>query len=359
MNIPLVYVLFILPLFVIPGVIFSFWRKENLTVTTKCCLCKCERITPRKEIIKHVHLIPPKIFKVTSYFTKAFLGCGRYKCHVSHSMCGHSLCVLRSVASVVIMGPLLAITAIFIYIIASIRCIIIFSPYICFIMRAFRFIRERKARFLLFLAVLYSTLSVGIVLIFSCQFVVRMFGFTIMGITLNGEFVVPYITFVFVVGRNISLCYSNLQNRYKEVKVMISEQWKEQREQHDTISKRLFWFVCNERNVLPVTNEICFMLRNIVFIVIFLIVALSAILLFKVTYNLSAVVSSIAVFLSGKISEMFFTGVTTGYSFSGWEKIEKGKLIKDAVQEFIDQKEEPLKTPQNNFSHGCQLSSAV
>jgi len=87
----------------------------------------------------------------------------------------------------------------------------------------------------------------------------------------------------------------------------------------------LFWFVCNDSNVLPVTNE-----------VLSLIVALAALLLFRVEYNLSAVVSGIPVFLSGKISELFFIGVTTRQRFIiGWEKIHKAEMIQSTVKEFV------------------------
>lgn len=81
------------------------------------------------------------------------------------------------------------------------------------------------------------------------------------------------------------------------------------------------------------------MLWKIISISIFLSVALAAILLFKVASNSSAIVSSIAVFLSGKMSEVFFTGVTTGNNFSGWEKIRKNKMIQTAVIDFVQPKE--------------------
>lgn len=241
------------------------------------------------------------------------------------------------------MGSTLVVLTILIYLLASIACIIIFCPYVCVMMITLRFIRKQVIFKGILLTALfyYSSFSVGIVAIFSCQFAVRLFGFVIMGVTLNTEFTVPYITFVFVVGRNVHLCYSNLQNKYKEVKEMISEQWKEVTNEQGTIPRELFRFVCDEKNVLPFANEIFVMLMNIVFIVIFLIVALAAILLFKMTYNSSAVVSSIAVFLSGRISEVFFTGVTAGQRFSGWEKLRKGEMILSAIRDYRSLPETP------------------
>ena len=204
-----------------------------------------------------------------------------------------------------------------------------------------------------------------------------MVGFIIMGLTLNAEVTIPYVTFVFVVWRNIYLCYSNLQNRYKKIKEMISEQWKEHTGNSDTIPIKLFWFVCDgERNVLPVSsisaallspasfpeqqlviepvlpvaNEFCRMLWNMFAILIFLLIALSAIFLFQVAYNSSAIVSTIAVFLSGKLSEVFFSKVTTGYSFSGWEKLRTKEMIGNAVKKFI---KIPFKSPEAAILLAC------
>ena len=248
------------------------------------------------------------------------------------------------------MGSTFGVVTILIYLLTSIACIVIFCPYFCIMMITLRFFTLRKhvvfKGILLTALFCYSSFSVCVIATFSCQFAVRMFGFVVMGVTLNAEFIVPYITFVFVVGRNVYLCYSNLQNRYKEVKEMISEQWKEKTNEQGTIPTELFNIVCNENGVLPFAKEIFLMLRNIVFIVIFLIVALAAILLFKVTYNSSAVVSSIAVFLSGKMSEVFFTGVTAGHSFSGWEKLRKREMIQSAIRDFMFRS--PSETPETS-----------
>ena len=100
------------------------------------------------------------------------------------------------------------------------------------------------------------------------------------------------------------------------------------------IPTALFWFVCNKRRVLPIADEVFLMLCSVLAILMFLSIALAAIFLFKVAYTSSAVVSTIAVFVSGKISEMFFSRVTTGYSISGWEKIRKKESIQLAVEEF-------------------------
>ena len=110
---------------------------------------------------------------------------------------------------------------------------------------------------------------------------------------------------------------------------MIWEEWKEQKKpkREGTIPKKLFWSICKD----SVANEICAMLCKMVAILIFLSIALAAIFLFKVEYNSSTVVSSIAVFVSGKTSEMFFSRVTTGNNITRWKRIGKKDIIQPPV----------------------------
>ena len=352
MKKPVVYVLFILPLFTIPTLTFSFWRPEGgILQTSKCCLCETEGIlTPQKEVQNHVKVIPSRVMEVMKTFLGQFTNskCELFRntehMHSQHSPCGHAICVLGSVASVLVVCPLAIVFTFLIFSFVSVVCLVLYSPLFCLLQISFRFIHKRIFyNSLFFLFFLYSSLSLSIVIIFSSQFVVRMFGFVVMGIILNAELAIPYVTFFFVVWRNIYLCYSNLQNRYKEVKTMISEQWKEISKKkmipykEDTIPIALFLFICNERRVLPISNEVFVMLCNVLAILIFLSIALAAIFLFKEAFTLSAIVSSITVFVSGKISEMFFSRVTTGYNISGWEKIRKKESIRLAVKKFQEE----------------------
>ena len=66
LNKPLVYVLFIVPFFVIPGVIFPCWRPNTETVAKKkCCLCDLEDcLAPQKEIREHMHVLPKTISNI-------------------------------------------------------------------------------------------------------------------------------------------------------------------------------------------------------------------------------------------------------------------------------------------------------
>lgn len=179
--------------------------------------------------------------------------------------------------------------------------------------------------------------------------IVKTFLFTVMGLVLNAEVITPYVAFILVVTRNLHLCYSNLQTRYKEVKVMIAEHWKENIRElplldkgHDqTIPKELFWFVCGngksnfQKNILPLRAEICVMLRDMALTLTFLSVSLLAILAFKSMNDISALVSTTFVFVSGVIPTLIFQGFTKKEKFSGWNKIKIEKKIKEAVKEYI------------------------
>lgn len=195
---------------------------------------------------------------------------------------------------------------------------------------------------------------IGSVFIRSADFIIKTFLFTVMGLVLNAELITPYVAFTLVVTRNLYLCYSNLQSRYKEVKDMIAKHWKESIEElpgqdsdsNETIPKELFWFVCgkgksdHQKNVLPLRAEVCSMLRDMVLVLTFLSVSLFAILVFKSMNDISALVSTIFVFVSGVIPSLIFQGFTNKEKFSGWNKIKTEKKIKEAVKEYISKQTE-------------------
>ena len=176
-----------------------------------------------------------------------------------------------------------------------------------------------------------------------------MFGFIIMGLVLNAEIVGPFVTFFVVASTNIHLCYNNLQKKYKEVKQMISRQWQKHNHllqnnnlsniEEGTIPEDLFWHICGEKSeskykVLQIRPEVYRMLRHMVLILIFLFLALCAIIFLRTTYSVSAVVSTIAVFVSGKIPGLFFKGLTTENKFSGATKSVMMAKIEEAVKEY-------------------------
>lgn len=192
----------------------------------------------------------------------------------------------------------------------------------------------------------------------SCRFILKMFGYIIIGLVLNAEIASPFGTFVIAASTNMYLCYYNLQKKYQEVKEMISQQWQKHKKdllnnnnlsnsEEGTIPEDLFWHICSEKStskhkVLPIRPEIYRMLRNMVLILIFLVLALCSIIFLGNTYSISAVASTIAVFVTGVIPGLFFKGITTGKKFSGPTKSGMMKEIEKVVKEYIAGKNENI-----------------
>ena len=196
--------------------------------------------------------------------------------------------------------------------------------------------------------------------------IIKTFLFTIMGVALNVEHLTPYVVFILVVLGNINLCYLNLQNRYKEVKDMILEHWKEETalafwmisnrtdgtisngicikcsSNHDgTIPKELFWKVVggndesDENQILPLETEIVFMVRDMALILLFLYLFFLTVLIFETVEDISVIVSTFLVFISGVIPTLIFKRFTTKEKFSGYEKLQIEKKIKAAVHKYV------------------------
>ena len=198
--------------------------------------------------------------------------------------------------------------------------------------------------------------SVHIIAKPAVEVMINTFLFTIMAVVLNVEFVTPYVAFILVVARNVHLCFLNLQSRYKEVKDMISKHWEEETTNlfwikcgnNGTIPKELFWFVCSneelafEKQILPLRTEICFMLRDMGLITLFLGLFFFAVLVFETMEEISAVVSTFFVLISGVIPSVIFTKKK---QFSGWDKIKIDNKIKEAVRAYVLAKMEKIPFP--------------
>lgn len=180
-----------------------------------------------------------------------------------------------------------------------------------------------------------------------------------MGLVLNAEIASPFVTFVVVAVTNMHLCYYNLQERYKEVKQIISKQWQKHRNllfdeslsnsEEGTIPRDLFWHVCDDESkskhiVLPARSEIFRMLRIMALIFIFLFLSLCSVIFLRNNYNVSAVASTIAVFVSGKIPGLFL-GLTKNNKFTGRTKSGMMKEIGEAVKEYIEERNSSYVVP--------------
>ena len=170
-----------------------------------------------------------------------------------------------------------------------------------------------------------------------CTFFAGILGFTTMGLALNAEIVTPYVSFLVVVTTNVYFCYANLQRNYMAVKEFILKYRQQELDStsgtdQSTIPTNLFWSVSDE--VLPVTTEVCLMLRDVAVIVTFLFLTISSIIFFRNEYEISTLLSIIAVFISGAIPTLFLKGLTRGKNFSGWRKIQLERKIEVAAREY-------------------------
>ena len=279
------------------------------------------------------------------------------------------MCDFLLIFPVFFFGATLSIVSILIFLIGLFGIFVFFSPFTQFTL--FVFFRTNEInilksivkaggccltlqRIILFVLCFLSFASLLVtVLVPSVLFITNIFFLTIVGLVLNYEFVTPYVVFISVVAANIYLCYSNLQSRYREVKGMILNHWEEETKDlswmkcrnNGTIPRELFWSVCgneedNEKSdskmqILPLRTEIFFMLRNVALIVLFLCLFFLAILFFETVEEISALVSTFFVFISGVIPTLIFQRFTKKKKFSGWDKIRIDNKIKEAVRKYL------------------------
>ena len=168
-----------------------------------------------------------------------------------------------------------------------------------------------------------------------------MCGLVTLGLVLNASIVGPFLALLIVALTNIHLCYYNLQMRYQDVKKMISEKWQtyDGKSEHGAIPEDLFWRICsgasNSNNTVPpVRGEVNLMLCNMVIILIFLFLVFCSVFLVTDAKSISAVPSTIAVFLSGAIPGLFYKGFKDEKRFTGETRVKMIREIEEAVIEY-------------------------
>ena len=188
---------------------------------------------------------------------------------------------------------------------------------------------------LLLMAILTNGCFVGGL---SCRCITRMFGLVTLGLVLNASIAGPFLALSIAALTNIYLCYYNLQMYYRDVKEMISEKWQtlDGKREHGAIPEDLFWRICSEASnsnkaVPPVRGEVNRMLSNMAIILIFLFLVFCSVFLVTDASSMSAVPSTIAVFLSGAIPSLLFKGLTHGKRFTGETRVRMIREIEEAV----------------------------
>ena len=172
----------------------------------------------------------------------------------------------------------------------------------------------------------------------SCRCITRMFRLVTLGLVLNASIAGPFLALSITALTNIYLCYYNLQMCYQDVKEMISEKWQtlDGKREHGAIPEDLFWRICSEASnpnkaVPPVRGEVNRMLINMAIILIFLFLVFCSVFLVIDASSMSAVLSTIATFLSGAIPSLLFKGMTHGKRFTGETRVRMIREIEEAV----------------------------
>ncbi|XP_067019097.1 uncharacterized protein [Acropora muricata] len=174
----------------------------------------------------------------------------------------------------------------------------------------------------------------------SFYFITSALGYIILGLTLNISIVTPFLVFFLALISNLYLCYENRKNKYKDVKKIISERREKlqlliRNAPEGTISAKLYWFVCER--VLPHEYEFLRMLCNMVFVSVYLLLALSSIVFFGSKYDISTLTLIISVLFTGSIPSLFLKPLTTNTNVNGWAKVKMVREIDQAMKEFLRQ----------------------
>lgn len=346
------------------------YRKGSAMI---CCPFNCKSASLGQEIVQHLEeqrqLVYSVFLTLVEQYMDLLTAClkkltlrGRTR-ESRRRRALRSLCVFLSVFPGLIIGVAIGAYFILILLLALLSIMAVCSPYITFLLFMIRKLKETEIALkktcykhigfysirLTSFAILGITFTIVssmmyITVLISLPFMIQIILFTIMGLVLNYEFATPYVVFFLVVAGNIYLCYSNLQSRYKEIKCMISKHWEEETRDlqcitcsdNSTIPKELFWRITDyPTEILPWTNEVCCMLRDMALIVLFLCLSFLAISTFKKLEDISALVSTFFVFISGVIPTLTFKRFTTKEKFTGWSKIKIDNKIKEAVHKYV------------------------
>ncbi|XP_029180800.2 uncharacterized protein LOC114948409, partial [Acropora millepora] len=199
---------------------------------------------------------------------------------------------------------------------------------------------------------LLGALSVPIIYwvsITSLSCFISVLGHTMLGVTLNISIVSAFVIFFRALKTNLYLCYENMQNKYKDVKKIISEVPICSSPEDTTISTlienyaisaKLYWFVCER--VLPHEYELLIMLRNMILVSVYLCLALSSIVSFGIEYDFSTVTFTLSSFLTSSIPSLFLKAQTMNTNISKSERFKMEREIDEAVRCYIERNAEAV-----------------
>ena len=107
----------------------------------------------------------------------------------------------------------------------------------------------------------------------------------------------------------------------------------------DNIPLDLFWFVCNDGKVLPLVDELCLMCVSVLAFAFVVFLAVAAIMFLGEENSafpdvVTALLQAGAILISGKLPEWVFKKLIKEERFIDDEKIEKQKMVKQAVKDW-------------------------
>ena len=325
-----------------------------------CPVCEENTVSVGEYMLRHLGTLAVKSYEVASYLInlhqKALAGSKKFFTHWAIEKMGPprkrvktssiALWVLFwDVVLVIVVGVIFGGVCLCLLLLGSISLIILYSPWCSLILICFRKLKQmsKKRIIIVVFHVSLSAILTGGCLVggLSCRCITRMFGLVTLGLVLNASVVGPFLALSIVALTNIYLCYYNLQMRYRDVKEMISEKWQtlDEKREHGAVPEDLFWRICggtsNSKNAVPpVRGEVNRMLGKMAIILIFLFLVFCSVFLVTDASSISAVPSTIAVFLSGAIPSLFFKGLTDENRFTGETKARMIREIEEAVTEY-------------------------
>jgi len=187
----------------------------------------------------------------------------------------------------------------------------------------------------------------------SSRFVIKMCGHTIMGLIYNAEIAAPIAVFFATLASYLRDRYVDSKNKCKRVKELITQEWqqgikdaldtgklgKQEKPEvaSDAIPKKLFGYVCDgdEYQEFTLDKEALRLLRDVAIICFTAFIAMCAIFFSTNSYKIQTVASTIAVFVSAKIPMVLLRETD---NFNGWKKIKTKRIIRKAVETYIEQK---------------------
>ena len=325
-----------------------------------CPVCEENTVSVGEYMLRHLGTLAVKSYEVASYLInlhqKALAGSTKFFTHWAIEKMGPprkrvktssiALWVLFwDVVLVIVVGVIFGGVCLCLLLLGSISLIILYSPWCSLILICFRKLRQMSKKWIIIVVfhVALTAILTGGCLVggLSCRCITRMFGLVTLGLVLNASVVGPFLALSIVALTNIYLCYYNLQMRYRDVKEMISEKWQtlDEKREHGAVPEDLFWRICggtsNSKNAVPpVRGEVNRMLGKMAIILIFLFLVFCSVFLVTDASSISAVPSTIAVFLSGAIPSLFFKGLTDENRFTGETKARMIREIEEAVTEY-------------------------